>query len=100
MKVRNFIISLTLCLLMARGMAKAQGVGASGDIKGSVTDPTGAVLANATVTVTDAEKGVKRSASTDSSGQYQVTGLLPATYQVSAQISGFDTELHKGIVVN
>ncbi len=100
MKVRNFIISLTLCLLMAGGMAKAQGVGASGDIKGSVSDPTGAVLANATVTVTDAEKGVKRSASTDSSGQYQVTGLLPATYQVSAQISGFDTELHKGIVVN
>jgi hypothetical protein len=100
MKVRNMFASLTVCLLMAGGVAKAQGVGASGDIKGSVTDPTGAVLANATVTVTDAEKGIRRTAPTNTTGQYIVTGLSPATYQVSAQISGFDTEIHKGIVVN
>ena len=100
MKVRSFFASLTLCLLLAGCIAKAQGVGASGDIKGTVTDPTGAVLAHATVTATDAEKGIKRTTTTDGSGEYVVTGLFPATYQVSAQISGFETEIHKGIVVN
>ena len=99
MRVRNFFVSWTLCLLMAVGMAKAQGVGASGDIRGSVTDPTGAVLSNATVTVSDAQKGIKRTASTDSGGQYQVTSLLPAVYQVSVQISGFESEIHKGVIV-
>ncbi len=100
MKLRNFVAILTVCLLMACGMARAQGVGASGDIKGSVTDPTGAILPNATVTVTDAEKGIKRTVPIGANGQYVVTGLSPATYQVSAQTSGFDTEIHKGIVVN
>lgn len=100
MKVRSFFVSLPLCLFLAVGAATAQGVGASGEIKGSVTDPTGAVLAKATVTITDVEKGIRRSTSTDNGGQYEVTGLLPATYQVSAQISGFETELHKGITVN
>jgi len=52
------------------------------------------------VTVTDAEKGIKRTASTDNAGQYVVTGLLPAIYQVSTQVSGFETEIHKSVVVN
>ena len=100
MKVRNFFASLAACVLMAAGIANAQGVGASGDIKGSVTDPTGAVLANATVTVTDPAKGTRRATATDSGGQYLVTGLLPAVYEVSAQNSGFETEIHKGVVIN
>ena len=100
MKSGNLFVVLMMCLLVAGGTAAAQGVGASGDIKGTVTDPTGAVLAKASVTVTDAEKGVKRTAASDATGQYQVTSLLPSTYQVSVQISGFETEVHKGIVVN
>lgn len=100
MKSGNFCVVLTVCLLVATGIAAAQGVGASGDIKGTVTDPTGAVLANASVTVTDAEKGVKRTASSGAGGQYEVTSLLPSTYQVLVQISGFETEVQKGIVVN
>src|SRR6516225_7232646 len=100
MKRTLLFVSLTICLLIAGSQAKAQGVGASGDIKGSVTDPSGALVSKATVTVTDAEKGIKRSASTDTAGQYVVTGLSPSTYQVSAQFTGFDTEIHKGIVVN
>ena len=100
MKFRNFFASLTVCLLIAGGIAMAQGVGASGDIKGTVTDPTGAVIANATVTATDAEKGIKRVAQSDSTGQYVISGVTPATYEISAKISGFDNEIHKGVVVN
>src|SRR5215469_305552 len=100
MKIRNWFASLIVCLLMIAGMAKAQGVGASGDIKGTVSDPTGAVIANATVTANDAEKGIKRTAQSDSTGQYLISGVPPATYEVSARASGFDVELHKGVTVN
>ena len=100
MKIRNWFGSLTVCLLMIAGMARAQGVGASGDIKGTVSDPTGAVIANATVTANDAEKGIKRTAQSDSTGQYVISGVSPASYEVSARIAGFDVEVHKGVIVN
>jgi hypothetical protein len=100
MKVRSLLVGFVQCALVAVGMATAQGVGASGDVKGSVTDPTGAVLAGATVTVTEVEKGIKRSASSDADGQYLITGLQPATYEVSVRSSGFETQVHKNIVVN
>jgi hypothetical protein len=65
-----------------------------------VTDPTGAVVANAKVTVADNEKGVKRGTSTDSRGEFVITGLSPATYEVRTEKAGFESEVHKGIVVN
>ncbi len=58
MRSINLLKVVLTCLLLG-GMVYAQGVGASGDIKGTVTDPQGAVVANATVTATDAGKGVK-----------------------------------------
>lgn len=95
----QFFLTLAACFLLMNGMAKAQGVGASGDIKGSVIDATGAVLPNTTVTVTDSEKGINRTALSNNSGQYEVIGLPPARYQISADKSGFDTAVHKGIIV-
>jgi hypothetical protein len=100
MRIRDFFFLFAAFLLITVPIAVAQGVGASGDIKGSVTDPTGAVLANVRVTVTDANKGIKRTASTDATGHYEVTSLLPAAYDVATQMSGFQMEVTKGIVVN
>src|SRR5438045_2974962 len=81
-------------------MVYGQGVGASGDIKGVVADSSGAVIANATVTVTEAEKGLQRTATTDKGGEYRVTGLEPASYDVSSTASGFATAIQKGVVIN
>ena len=97
-KVISLATCAILCLLVA-GMAYAQGVGASGAIRGIVTDPNGAVLPNVTVTVTDAAKGLKHTTTTDSAGRYEVTGLAPANYDVSVEGSGFDTTVAKGVVV-
>jgi hypothetical protein len=88
-----------LCCLLLSGAARAQGVGSSGDIRGTVTDPSGAVLPKATVVVVEAEKGLRRTAETDDTGQYQVTGLPPATYDVSAELHGFETTIRKGVTV-
>ena len=51
-------------------MVFAQGVGASGDIKGTVTDPSGAVVTSAAVTATDVDKGIKHTVTTDNNGQF------------------------------
>jgi len=86
--------------LLLGGLAYAQGVGASGDIKGTVTDPSGAVITNGTVTATDASKGIKHTATTDSDGQYRITALPPAAYDISVAHAGFQTSLQKGVIVN
>ena len=88
------------CLMFLTGLTYGQGVGASGDIKGTVTDSNGAAVANATVTITDTEKGTKRTVTTDSTGQFRATGLPPATYNVTAEGSGFQPLVRSAVVVH
>jgi hypothetical protein len=88
-----------VCFLFATFMAHAQGVGSSGEITGTVTDSSGAVLPKATVNVVDTQTGLKRTAVTNSTGQFRVAGLSPATYDISAQVPGFGTEIRKGVTV-
>ena len=100
MKSINLLLACILAsLLLATSVAHAQGVGSSGDIKGTVTDSSGGVLPKATVVAVDTEKGSRRTAMTDDSGEYRVTGLLPGTYDVSAGLPRFQTEIRKGITV-
>ena len=87
------------CCLLATFMAHAQGVGSSGEITGTVTDSAGGVLLKATVTVVDTQTGLKRTAATNSTGQFRVAGLSPATYDVSAEMAGFATQIRKGVTV-
>src|SRR6476469_166091 len=94
------LLRVFLAGLLLSGMVYAQGVGASGDIRGTVTDPSGAVVTNATVTATDVAKGIKHTVATDNNGQYRLTGLQPAAYSLSVSKSGFQTELAKNVVVN
>jgi hypothetical protein len=94
------LLKIVLACLLLAGMVYAQGVGASGDIKGTVTDPSGAVVTNATVTATDVDKGIKHTVTTDNNGQYRLTGMPPATYSVGVSKSGFQPEVAKNVVVN
>ncbi len=76
-----------------------QGVGSSGVIRGTVTDPTGGVVPNANVTAVDPQTGLQRTAATDSSGQFQFGGLPPSNYDMTVRMNGFATEISKGVVV-
>ncbi len=76
---RFFLSSLTACLLLL-SLGFAQSI--SGDIRGLVKDPSGAVVANAEVTVTNLDQNtVLRNVTTGASGEY-VAALLPVgTYK-------------------
>ena len=93
------IVCLLACCLLATFMAHAQGVGTSGEITGTVTDSSGGVVLKATVNVVDTQTGLKRTAITNGTGQFRVASLPPATYNISVEMSGFATEIRKGVTV-
>ena len=91
------LIVCLLCLLAGASPARAQGVGSSATINGTVTDPTGAVVPKALVVATEADRGILHSAETDTNGFYRLTGLPPMTYEISVRAPGFETVLQKGL---
>jgi hypothetical protein len=79
-------IALTV-LVLAGLRAEAQTI--TGGVNGTVTDPTGAVLANANVEATNVETGVVTSATTNSDGVYSIRFLQIGNYKVTIQAPGF-----------
>src|SRR5438046_9609985 len=65
--------------------------GTEGSILGTVADPTGAVMPDAAVTVTNIETGVSKKTVTDSNGYFQVLALQRGLYSVTVQKVGFST---------
>ena len=75
-------------LLLAAGSAPALS-GNAGAIHGTVTDPTGAVIPNATVHLTNASSGVDRTVSTDALGQFEFSNVSFNSYQIVVSANGF-----------
>jgi hypothetical protein len=63
--------------------------GSFGRILGTVTDSSGGVVANATVTIVDTERGVARVLTTDQAGEYNAPTLIPGNYTVRVEAHGF-----------
>jgi hypothetical protein len=71
----------------------------AGRILGVVRDQSGAAIAQATITVTDTQRGTVRSVTTDDSGGYVVSNLTPGVYTVRAEAKGFKTVERTGVQV-
>src|SRR6266850_3582529 len=71
-----------------------------GQITGTVTDPSGAAIANAKVTVTNTATNLSISTTTNSSGNYTVKELPVGTYKLVAEASGFKTVSNNDVVLN
>jgi hypothetical protein len=78
---------LSICFLLNTNAAHGQTV--YGGIVGTVTDPQGAAVAGAKVTVTSTTKGTTQEAVSNESGNYVVTHLIPDTYSVKVEATGF-----------
>lgn len=66
---------------------------------GTITDSSGAVVPNAKVTVTNEGTGVSNHATTGSAGTYAITGLIPGTYDIGVDSTGFEKFVLTGIGV-
>ena len=80
---------LILALAVVFGGGAAFGQSTSGSVVGTVTDPNGAVIAGATVQLSNPVSGYTRSAVTDSAGQYHFSNLPFDQYSVAVSDSGF-----------
>ncbi|HEY3706835.1 MAG TPA: TonB-dependent receptor [Terracidiphilus sp.] len=63
----------------------------SGDVAGTVTDPSGAVVPNAQITVTNAQTGLSKTTTSSAAGAYRIALLPAGTYKVTATATGFQT---------
>ncbi len=82
-------------LFQATGRAQS-----TGSITGTVTDKSGAVIAGASVVVTDRQTGVSRKVTTDKAGDYAVPSLQPGTYSVKAAEAGMQDVTIDGVVLS
>src|SRR5579862_2373287 len=99
--MRHFRFSCLLAMLaviLVSGSLVAQKI--TGDIAGDVTDTTGAVLPNATVTAKNLATDFNRSATTTSSGSYRITDLPIGNYSVTVSAQGFKNMTQRVQVVS
>jgi hypothetical protein len=87
---------VSLCIAFSAAGLHAQGYGT---ISGTVTDPSGAVVASAKVTATQPLTGTIRTTETGRDGVYVFPTLLPNAYTVSVAAPGFETYTQTGIVL-
>lgn len=98
MRGRNLssqIVGVMASLLLAFGLASAQGVG--GTITGIVRDEQGAAIPDVALSVRNVETGFVRRLTTNEAGRYSASGLPFGIYQLEASKPGFRSEVRTGI---
>ena len=91
MQARSFVlwsIRLSVIILLLAGSTWAQ---FTGNIQGTVADPSGAAVAQAKVTLENIETHISATTTTDASGGYRFLSLAPGPYKISAEAAGFST---------
>lgn len=91
-----FLYAIVLMILLTPGVW-AQATFAT--IAGTVTDASGAVVPNISVTVTNQEMGIQKVVTSDDRGNYEATHLNPGAYSVTAQPTGFRKFEHRDIML-
>ena len=96
MKNLLWVLLLFVCGVVSSTRLHAQ---IGGKLEGVVTDSSKAVVAGATVSVTNTETGISRVVTTDAQGRYAFNALPPARYDLSVAMPGFKTTLRQGITL-
>jgi hypothetical protein len=93
-------VVVVACLCVALAPFLMAQTAETGVLKGRITDASGGVVANVTVTATSLDNGEMRSATTGTDGSYEVDGLTPGTYQLKFEAAGFKTLEIPSVAVN
>jgi hypothetical protein len=96
MKVHQLVVCLFV--IASASLLFGQG-GANGTILGTVTDNSGAVVANAQVDITNIATGITSHTQTTSNGDFTVAFLVPGSYKVTVQAPGFQKSVADNIVL-
>ena len=86
------MVAMLLALVSAPGFGQS-----NASVGGLVTDATQAVLPGVTVTATNTETGIARTAVSNAAGIYNFAGMQVGTYAVKAELSGFQTQTFKDV---
>src|SRR2546425_90904 len=89
------VLALLFCVLTPKASAQA----VYGSVFGTVTDQQGNAMVGAKVTVTSVTKSTTEQTTTNESGNYTVTHLIPDLYMIKIEVSGFKTFEEKDIQV-
>jgi hypothetical protein len=90
-KKLTLMVIVVLLVRVDLALPFSQASVSTAELRGQVTDATGAAIAGATVVVTDPAKGTSRTVTTDENGAYTVLALQPSTYSMKVEASGFAT---------
>ena len=96
----SFIRLACFLVAISAGFGAAVAQQITGNIRGTVSDPTGAVVQSATVTAKQSETGLTRTATTDHSGNYLLVELPVGHYRLEVAAKGFQQYLQEGISLN
>lgn len=92
--------AMLLAMLLGISALPAFGQIDRGAIAGTIVDTSGAIVPNATVTITNKATGVAVTTPVDASGEYQVLTLIPGIYSVKVSAEGFDSVLRDNITLH
>jgi hypothetical protein len=90
---------VALSLIVAFSVERLNAQILYGSLVGTVTDPSGAVIPNATVTITNDATGQTREVSSDEAGRYSIPNISPGAYTLKVAIAGFRTYEQKNLVI-
>ncbi len=94
------VLMAVVCLLLLVNAPLSAQTAATGALVGTVTDASGGVVPNATVTLTSIDTGQVRTETTGANGQYRFALLQPGNYKVSFTANGFKTDEVPSVTVN
>jgi Carboxypeptidase regulatory-like domain len=94
----SFLLAL-ITLMLASQLAAGQATTATATLNGTVRDPSGAVLAGATIEVTNIQTGVRWKSESNSTGNYSLVGIAPGKYTAQVSKEGFSTEKQETVVL-
>src|SRR6266702_230792 len=86
---RPSILLLSALLLIGRGVNCLAQSNAFGDIRGTVTDPTGALIPGVTITVLNVDTGVSKTFTSDNAGVYDTSSIVLGSYTLTFSKDGF-----------
>ena len=94
----KFFSVIALSLLIGLGQAFAQST-VTGGINGSVTDPQGSAIPNATITVTNIGTNASVTVTANADGGFRVSNLQPGTYRLETTVAGFAPAKAENVIV-